>query len=101
MYSRLSPDPTFGNSPAKNFDPDQLFEFVWEEMNVDEITFNLKAGKVLSSKPIVIAEKVVTNETSSKKNMTFSANKAVVGTSSFNYLSGFPVSFAMEFSGCE
>ena len=95
----MSQDPTFSNYTAKNFFADQLFGFIWEDMNVDKVDFNLDSGKILGSTPITLAEQVLTNGSNSDQEMSFSVNKSITNTSTFEYSAGFTVTLGMEFSG--
>ncbi|KAF9648929.1 hypothetical protein BDM02DRAFT_2012525 [Thelephora ganbajun] len=98
LFSRSSLDPTFGNHTEKNFYADQLFGFFWEDMKVDKIEYNLDAGKIISSTPIALAEQVLTNNSDSEQEMSFSVNKGVTNSSTFEYSTGFTVTVGMEFS---
>lgn len=95
----MSPDPTFANYTASNFYSDQLFTFQWEGMKVDKVDFDLNAGKVISSTPISIAEQVLTNNSDQNQEMSFSVNKSITNTSTFEYSSGFTVTLGLEFTG--
>ena len=99
LFSRISPDPTFLNYTEKNFYADQLFGFIWEDMKVDKVEFNLDSGKIISSTPITLAEQVLTNNSDSEQEMSFSVNKSVTNSSTFEYSTGFTVTIGMEFSG--
>ena len=99
MFSRISPDPTFANYTDKNFYSDQLFKLMWEDMKVDKVDFNLDAGKILSSTPITLAEQVLTNNSNSDQEMSFSVNKSITNTSTFEYSEGFAATVGMQFTG--
>jgi len=98
LFSRSSPDPTFSNFEAKSFYPDQLFGFLWEDMKVDKVQFKLDSGKIISSTPITLAEQVLTNNSDSEQEMSFSVNKGITNSSTFEYSTGFTVTIGMEFS---
>ena len=99
LYSRSSPDPTFSNSPSTDFCADQLFYFIWEEMIVEKVEFDLAAGKILSSTTITLAEQVLTNNSDKVQDLCFSIDKSVTRSSTFEYGSGFTVTSGTEFSG--
>ena len=99
LYSRLSPDPTFSNISDAKFLPDQLFSFIWEDMKVDKVEFNLGAGKILSSTQLKLTEQVLTNNSGSEKEMEFKVNKGITNSSAFKYDTGFTVTPGMEFHG--
>ena len=99
LFSRSTPDPTFWNHTEKNFYADQLFGFIWEDMKVDKVEFNLDSGKIISSTPITLAEQVLTNNSDTEQEMSFSVNKSVTNSSTFEYSTGFTVTIGMEFGG--
>ena len=95
----METDPTFANYTAKDFHPDQLFGFLWEDMKVDKVDYNLTAGHILSSNPVTIAEQVLTNNSEHDQEMTFSVNKGITNTTMFQFSTGFTVTAGMEFTG--
>jgi len=99
LYSRPSSDPTFSNHPSTDFHADQLFYFIWEEVIVEKVEFDLAAGKILSSETITLAEQVLTNNSDKEEDLSFSINKSVTRSSTFEYGSGFTVTPGTEFSG--
>ena len=99
LYSRSSPQPDFSNISEAKFFPDQLFSFIWEDMKVDKVEFNLAAGKILSSTQVKLAEQVLTNNSGSEKEMEFKVNKGITDSSAFEYAAGFTVTLGMEFHG--
>ena len=99
LFSRVSPEPSFTNYTDKDFHPDQLFKLMWEDMKVDKVDFKLDSGKILASTPMVLAEQVLTNNSNSEQEMSFSVSKTVTNTSSFEYGEGFTVTIGAEFSG--
>ena len=99
LYSRSTQEPTFSNYTPNSSYSDQHFCFLWEDMKVDKVEFNLDSGKIISSTPIVLAEQVLTNNSDTEQEMSFSVNKSVTNTSTFEYSTGFTVTVGMEFSG--
>ena len=99
LYSRLSPDPTFSNADKNIFYEDQLFRFILDGMQVDKVDFNLDAGVISSSKSVTLAEEVFTNNSDTEQVMTFSTNKGVTNSCTFEYGTGFAVDVGMEFGG--
>ena len=99
LFSRSSPDPTFWNFESKTFYADQLFDFMWEEMKVDKVEFDLKNGKIITSTPILLAEQVLTNGSDTEQEMSFSINKGTTNSSTFEYSTGFTITAGMEFGG--
>jgi len=68
-------------------------------MKVDKVEYELDAGKIISSTPITLAEQVLTNNSDSEQEMSFSVNKGVTNSGTFEYSTGFTVTIGMEFSG--
>ena len=68
-------------------------------MEVDEVKFDLDAGVISSSTPIVLAEQVFANTPNNEQEMNFGVNKSVTHSSTFEYSTGFTVTPGMEFSG--
>jgi len=99
LFSRVLPEPTFGNHPEKSFFPDQLFRFIWEGMKVDKIDFNFDAGKILWSTPLTLGEQVFTNNSDTEQELNFKVKKSVTNSCTFEYGGGFPVAVGMEFHG--
>ena len=99
LYSRLSPDPTFLNYISTDFYPDQLFYFIWEDVTVEKVDYDLAAGKILSSETITPAEQELTNNADQAQYLSFSIDKSVTRSSDFEYGSGFTVTTGTKFSG--
>ena len=99
MFSRSSPDPTFSNYNEREFFPDQLFSFLWEDMKVDNVEFDLDAGKIVFSKPVTLVEQTLTNNSDTEQEMTFNVDKSVANSSTFEYGAGFTATIGMEFRG--
>ena len=88
------------NIPAGNIiAPDQYFTFVWEDMNMDKIEFNLDAGKIGSSTPVVIANQTLKNGTDVSQEMSGSYRESVEHSSTFQFRTGFTVTTETEFNG--
>ena len=98
LYSRFTLDPTFSNVDSATFYRDQLFHFSWEDMNVDKVEYNLDAGRIISSTPITLSERVLRNGLDSELEMNFNVSKSVTRSSTFDYGAGFTVTIGMEFS---
>ena len=99
LYSRKSPDPTFSNIDMNDAYDDQLFKLISDITQVDKVDFNIDAGVVSSSKSVTLAEEVFTNNSDTEQVMTFSTNKGVTNSCTFEYGTGFAVNVGMEFSG--
>ena len=102
LYSRTHAEPNFSNwgasAPYPQFD-DQHFVFLWEDMKVDKVEYDFDAGRVISSNPIALAEQTLTNNSDREQEMSFSVDKGVTNSSSFEFSTGFTVTIGMEFSG--
>ncbi|KAI0758163.1 hemolytic lectin [Fomes fomentarius] len=98
LFSRTNQEPYFLNHITNQPSSDQYFRFIWEEMKVDRVNFDLDDGKIISSTPIVLAEQVLTNKTDHEQEMSFSLDKSVTNESSFQYNTGFTVTVGTEFS---
>ena len=99
LYSRSSPDPTFWNHDKNEFFPDQLFSFLWEEMEVNNVEFDLAAGKIVTSKQITLAERTLKNNSDGEQEISFSVDKTITNSSTFEYGAGFTATVGMEFWG--
>ncbi|KAJ3476704.1 hypothetical protein NLI96_g10979 [Meripilus lineatus] len=78
--------------------PDQFFSFLWEDMRVDRVDYDLHLAQVLSSTPLVIANQTLTNDTNLEQEMSFELNESVQNTSTFEYSTGFTVTVGTSFS---
>lgn len=67
-------------------------------MKVDKVEYELDAGKITSSAPIALAEQVLTNNSDHDQEMSFNVNKIVTHSSTFEYSTGFTITFGMEFN---
>ena len=68
-------------------------------MKVDNVEFDLEAGKIVSSKQITLAEQSLKNNSDGEQEMSFSVDKSVANSSTFEYISGFTATIGMEFKG--
>ena len=91
----MSPDPTFSNHNERDFLPDQLFSFLWEDMKVDNVELDLDAGKIVFSKPVTLMEQTLTNNSDTKHGMTFNIDESVANSSTFEYGTGFTAAIGM------
>lgn len=71
-------------------------------MKVDKVEYNLDAGRILSSTPVTLTEQVlVTNSSDSEQEISFSVDKSVTRSSTFEYNTGFTVNTGTKFSGTQ
>ena len=99
VYSRTRDPPFLANIDENQLFIDQYFTFIWEDMQVDKIEYDLDAGTIVSSNPIILSEQTFTNNSSIGMQVQFVVNQAVKSTSEFEYSAGFPVTFGTAFSG--
>lgn len=99
IFSRTNQEPYFWNYTAATNYSDQYFSFLFEDMNIDKIDYDLDLGKILSSTPLVLANQTLTNETDQDQQMSFSLSQTVTHTSSFDYTLGFTISSTQTFKG--
>ena len=82
-----------------SFDSDQFFGFIWEDMKVDRVEYNLAAGVIGTATPIALGEEVLTNDSGTEQEMSFAVNQGITCSSTFEYSTGFKVTVDTEFSG--
>ena len=82
-----------------SLDSDQFFGFIWEDMKVDRVEFDLAAGVIGAATPIALGEEVLTNHSDTEQGMNFAVNEGVTRSSTFEYSAGFTVTVGTEFSG--
>ena len=82
-----------------SLDSDQFFGFIWEDMKVDRVEFDLAAGVVGTATPIALVEEELPNDSDTEQEMDFAVNKGVTCSSTFEYSAGFTVTVGTEFSG--
>ena len=99
MFSRSSPDPTFLNHDERGFFPDRLFSFLWEDMKVENVEFDIDAGKIVFSKPVMLVEQTLANSSDIEQEMTFNVGKSVANSSTFEYGTSFTAAAGMELRG--
>ncbi|KAH7885611.1 hemolytic lectin [Phlebopus sp. FC_14] len=97
LYSRTNAAPYIGNVYTYDFYPDQYFSFVWEDMQVDKVEYDLKLGQIVSSTPLIIANQTLTNNSSHEQEMTFVLNETVTHTSTFEYSLGLTITVGTTF----
>ena len=92
-------EPYVYNHPSGEVFNDQYFSFLFEDMNIDKIDYDLKLGKILTSTPLMLANQTLTNESNQEQQMSFSLSQTVTHTSSFDYTLGFTIGLQAKFSG--
>ncbi|KAJ7473451.1 hemolytic lectin [Mycena latifolia] len=93
IVSRANTD-NITNYPFTKSEPEpiQFFTFEYEDMLVDRVEYDLKAGKIMTSTPRVLATQTLPNDTSIQQDMSFSMEESVTETSSFDYTTGLTLS---------
>lgn len=99
MYSRTTKSPYLWNHPYPSHYNDQYFTYLFEDMNIDRIDYDLDEGKILSSTPIVLANQTLVNDTDHEQEMSFSLSETVEHTSTFEYTFGFTIGLETKFKG--
>ena len=98
IFSRLGVDPEVSNITASAVYADQYFTFLFEDMKVDKIEYDLKSGKIVSSIPKVLAIQSLDNATDIEQEMAFELNVTETHTSTFAFTSGFTATAKLSFS---
>lgn len=99
LVSRTHVEPHYINNPSSELYPDQHFNFLYEDMQIDSVHYDVESGEILPSKPLVLTSQKVTNDTSSVQETTVSVNQKTTHTSSFEYSLGFKIAAETEFEG--
>lgn len=68
-------------------------------MKVDKIEYNLDAGKIITSTPVVLVAQDLENSSDREQGMNISVNQSVTHSSTFEYSSGFTVTAGTEMNG--
>ncbi|KAJ3492365.1 hypothetical protein NLI96_g33 [Meripilus lineatus] len=97
LVSRTHRAPYFWNHPRGDIYPDQHFCFLFEDMRIDRIDYDLDVGKIISSTPLLLASQTLTNNTNQEQEMSFSLNETTSHTSTFEYSTGFTLATGTEF----
>ncbi|KAK7033618.1 hypothetical protein VNI00_012617 [Paramarasmius palmivorus] len=98
LFSRTFRKPYIGNNPAHEVYDDQYFSFLFEDMKVDKVEYDLKEGKIISTTPMVLTNQTLENKSDHEQEMSFALNKTVTHTSSFQYTTGFTITIGSTFS---
>ncbi|KAJ3476703.1 hypothetical protein NLI96_g10978 [Meripilus lineatus] len=98
IFSRTNQQPFLWNYTSSPVWADQHFSFLWEDMRVDRVDYDLHLGQIVSSTPLVIANQTLTNDTNLEQEMSFEMNESVQNTSTFEYSTGFTVTVGTSFS---
>lgn len=99
LVSRTHREPYLWNHPKDEIFADQHFSFVFEDMKIEKIEYDLKLGKIISSTPLVLANQTLKNDSSHEQEMSFQLSETVSQTSTFEYALGFTISIGAKFSG--
>ena len=96
LYSRRDEkgEPTLGNFPVKEgVRADHWFTYVFEDMAISRIEYNIEQAKILSNTPEVIGNEVNSNKTDVDQKFAFNFSKNKTVTSSFDYTLGFTIAW--------
>ncbi|KAJ3485529.1 hypothetical protein NLI96_g4885 [Meripilus lineatus] len=97
VFSRTKMEPYLWNIAQGQVYSDQHFSYIFEDMNVDRIEYDLNLGKIISSNPLVLANQTLTNKTDHEQEMSFQLNETATHTSTFEYSTGFTITIGMSF----
>ncbi|KAF9072621.1 hemolytic lectin [Rhodocollybia butyracea] len=71
---------------------DQYFSFLFEEMEIVQIQYDLDQARTSSTKPHVVMKQMASNNTSTTQQMTLEKDENETHTALWKYTSGFPLS---------
>ncbi|KAI0263019.1 hypothetical protein BC834DRAFT_827940 [Gloeopeniophorella convolvens] len=64
IFSRITPDPVFHNESMANHSREHYFSFIFEELQFEDIEFDVANGKITYSKKRSIASQTLVNDSS-------------------------------------
>ena len=101
MVSRTDQSPNLYNIKGTlQTNSNEFFMYLWEDMKVKRVDYDLDSATILTSKPIIIGEQTLDNSGSTTEQSTsFAVEREVRKSSSFSYTTGFTVNMGMSFSG--
>ena len=101
LVSRTDQSPNLYNiTGTLQTNANEYFMYLWEDMKVTKVDYDLDSARVLTSKPVTIGEQTLDNSGSTQDQTTsFAVEQEVKKTSSFEYSTGFTVSTGMSFTG--
>jgi len=97
IYSRASNEPTFANYPASPAYPDHYFAFIFEDMTITKVEYNIDQAKITLAQPLVIASQEATNNTSVAQQSSITVSETKTHTSTFDYTLGFTITVGTTF----
>ncbi|KAG8985086.1 hypothetical protein FRB94_012017 [Tulasnella sp. JGI-2019a] len=97
LVSRTHVEPHLWNHPQEEVFPDQYFSFLFEDMRIDRVEYDLKLGKIISSTPTILADQTFKNDTNHEQEMSFQLNETTTHTSTFEYALGFAITIGATF----
>ncbi|KAH7885577.1 hypothetical protein F5I97DRAFT_1968286 [Phlebopus sp. FC_14] len=77
--------PSLDNIIASRVYSDQYFSFLWEDLEVERVEYDLDLGHIVSSTPLIIANQTLTNYSNHDQEMSFELDETVTHTSTFEY----------------
>ncbi|KAF7301959.1 Hemolytic lectin LSLb [Mycena indigotica] len=99
IFSRTHAKPQVGNlEPITTKYDDHYFSFLFEDLEVVRVDYDLKQGKILSAAPQVVGTQSLTNNTNSSQEISFSLLASSNHTHSWETTGGFPVSVGLGIS---
>lgn len=98
IFSRDSQSPYFDHTGYTDAD-DQYWTFIFEDMEVDKVTYDLKKGVLTPQPPLELVRQTLENKTSSEQKMEFKLDQSTQHTTNFEYKAGFTISIGAKFKG--
>lgn len=90
--------PYMYNHTASEIYADHHFSFLFEDMQIDKIDYDLDLGSIISSTPLVLADQTLRNDSSQVQEMSFALSNTMTNTSTYEYSTEFTISIGMEFT---
>jgi hypothetical protein len=98
IFSRTAKEPEVWNHPSSDVYADHHFSFLFEDMQVDKIEYDLKLGKILTSTPKILANQTIVNDSDVDQTLTFEVAENETHTSSHEQTTGFSITVGTSFS---
>ncbi|KAF7301947.1 Hemolytic lectin LSLb [Mycena indigotica] len=100
IFSRTHMTPhVSATSPISNKWDDQYFSFVFEDLQVNRVEYDLARATIADRSLVQITVHTFTNNTSHEQQMTISSDLPAAQTFTWKYSSGFPLGDDISFKG--
>ncbi len=91
--------PYLYNHPKGDVYDDQYFSFVFEDVQIDNVEYDLTLARIVSSVQTVLVKQTLENETNNEQEMSLQLNETTTNTGTFTFTSGFAIMSGAAFSG--